>query len=145
MRVTALLHDIGKLKIPQEIINKPGKLDAREFEIIKTHTTLGAEILSGIQGGLGVMVRAVCLYHHEWHNGGGYWGLCAGELPAYIPIVSICDVYFALTNERPYKQAWSVQAALDYIQNQAGAQFSYELVEVFIPLIHDGGAAAILG
>ena len=142
--MTALLHDIGKLKVPQEIIHKPGKLDAREFEIIKTHTTHGAQILSSIQGGLGVMVRDVCLYHHEWHNGHGYWGISATKLPDYIPIVSICDVYFALTNERPYKQAWTVQTTLDYIQNQAGTQFSHELVGVFLPLIHDGGAA-ILG
>jgi putative two-component system response regulator len=118
--------------------DKPDKLTAREFEVIKTHTTQGAGMLTGIQGEIGEMIRGVCLHHHEFYNGGGYWGKSAAELPAYIGVVSISDVYMALISERPYKQAWPRSAALEYIQNQAGTQFSPALVKAFLSLIKDG-------
>ena len=135
IRIAALMHDIGKLKIAPSILYKPGKLDAQEFEVMKTHTTLGAEMLVSIRGELGELVRDVCRYHHEWHNGQGYWGRGATELSPHIPIVSIADVFTALVTERPYKPAWPVRDALGYIQKQAGTQFSRELVEVFTSLI----------
>lgn len=83
IRTAAVLHDIGKVKIPGDILNKPGKLTAEEFEIIKTHTTLGAELLTSIQGGIGVMSREIALNHHEWVNGAGYWSVPADTLPPY--------------------------------------------------------------
>lgn len=139
LRTATALHDIGKIKISGSIRNKPGKLDSREFEVMKTHTKKGAEILSGIQGELGVMARTVCLYHHEWHDGGGYWGRFAYELPCYVPVVSISDVFVALVSERTYKPAWPQGEALAYIEKQAGTQFSPALVEVFLSLMWNGG------
>jgi putative two-component system response regulator len=145
IRAAALFHDVGKQKIDGSIINKPGKLTAAEMELIKTHTTLGAGMLASIQGNLGVMARNICLWHHEFHNCGGYWGKAAGRLPPYIPMVSICDVYIALITERIYKSAWSQAAALEYIQNQAGTQFSHELTDRFCSLITgDSRVPAIL-
>lgn len=144
IRVAAALHDIGKQKIPDSILNKPGKLTEQEFELMKTHTRLGAKMLRSIQNGLGKMVRTTALYHHEWYDGGGYWGKHTCELPTYVPIVSISDVFTALVCERSYKFAWPPEEALDYIQNQAGTQFSPALVGVFIPLVrNDSRVSAI--
>jgi putative two-component system response regulator len=135
----AALHDIGKQAIPKSIIDKPGKLTAREFEIMKTHTKIGAQMLSAMQGELGTMARTVCEFHHEKWNAGGYWGVRAADLPEYVSIVSISDIYVACRSLRPYKPAWTVQKTLDYIRNLAGTQFSHELVNVFIPLAVSGG------
>lgn len=145
IRTAAALHDIGKVKIPESILNKPGKLDGREFEIIKAHTRLGAELLESIRGSLGEMARLIALYHHEWWSGGGYFGRHTDELPCYISIVAIADVYTALVCERPYKHAWPPEEALAYIQNQAGNQFSHALVKVFLPLAqNDSRVSALL-
>jgi putative two-component system response regulator len=144
IRAASVLHDIGKIRIPAAILNKPGKRDAREFEIMKTHTTMGAELLSSITGNLGTMSRAACLWHHEHHNGGGYWGKTSPELPPYVPIISIADVFVALVSRRPYKEAWPLKQAVEYIENQAGTQFSPELVKLFTALIRlDGRLKAI--
>jgi len=137
IRAAAGLHDIGKQKIPKSILYKPGKLDAQEFEIMKTHTKLGAAMLSSIQGILGEMATLTALYHHEWKNGAGYWGVPSYYLPDYVNITAICDVFTALVTERPYKGAWPPEEALAYILNQAGTQFSDDLVGVFIPLVRN--------
>jgi putative two-component system response regulator len=131
----AVLHDIGKLKIPESILNKPGKLNDQEYEIIKKHTKYGAEMVSSIKGELGEITGIICLNHHEWHNGGGYWGIPAFHLPMYVPIVSISDVFTALIAKRSYKDAWPPDEALAYVQNQAGTQFLDELVDAFSYLI----------
>lgn len=136
MRTAASLHDIGKFKIPKIILNKPGSLTNDEFEIVKTHTVLGAEMLKSIQGKIGDMARAVCLYHHEWFDGSkSYWGIRASDLPIYIPIISMCDVFTALIAKRSYKKPWSLHEALAYIRSHSGTQFSPELVNKFILLI----------
>jgi putative two-component system response regulator len=137
IRTAATLHDIGKQKIPEVVLNKPGALDEHEFEIIKAHTTLGTEILMSVQGELGVMARTCCLYHHEWFNGEGYWGRRIGDLPFYVALVAISDVFTALISERPYKSAWPPGEAVQYIQSKAGTQFDPELVEVFLSVIRD--------
>jgi putative two-component system response regulator len=137
IRVAAVLHDIGKIKIPRSILDKRGKLSADEFETVKTHTVIGAEMLTSITGDIGEMARACCLYHHEYWNGGGYWGRYTNDLPFYIPMVAISDVFTALISERPYKQAWPPGEALAYIQSQAGTQFSHKLVGVFLDLIQN--------
>jgi putative two-component system response regulator len=141
VKTVAALHDVGKQRIPKSILDKPGKLNADEFEIIKTHTKLGAEILTAMQGNLGEMARITSLFHHEWINpsAGGYWGVSALYLPDYVSIVSVADVYLALLSKRVYKEAWSESDALKYIENQAGTQFSRELVNDFISLINHGG------
>jgi len=137
IRAAAALHDVGKRKIPKSILNKPGKLDAHEFEIMKTHTKLGVEMLSSIQGTLGEMATLTALYHHEHWDGNGYWGVPVNYLPDYVGIVAICDVLTALLSVRPYKGAWPPEEAFAYIQNQAGTQFSDELVGIFVPLIRN--------
>lgn len=135
LRVAAMIHDIGKQKIPDSIVNKPGKLDNDEFSIMKTHTTQGADILASVQGEIGIMSRMICLYHHEWYNGTGYWGKFSCDLPAYVQIVSICDVFVALLSERAYKIAWPPNEAIEYISNKAGTQFNPNLVDVFMGLV----------
>lgn len=133
----AALHDIGKIQIPADILNKPEPLDKREFEIIKTHTVLGADMLSSIQGEVGIVARKVCRYHHEHYDGGGYWGKYTDELPLYVSITAISDVFVALVSERPYKSAWPPQEALDYIQSKAGTQFNPVLAQSFLSLIRN--------
>ena len=144
IRSAATLHDIGKQKIPAEILNKPGKLTAQEFDVIKTHTVLGAEMLTSIQGELGVMARVCCEFHHEWYDGNGYWGRRMGDLPFYVPFVAISDVFTALVTKRVYKEPWPPLEAMDYIQEKAGTQFDPKLAEVFLWLIrHDGRVKAL--
>ncbi|MDL2232151.1 HD domain-containing protein [Ruminococcaceae bacterium OttesenSCG-928-L11] len=144
IRIAASLHDIGKQKIPPEIVGKPGKLTADEFEIMKKHTIIGAELLGGMEGSLGKMAREICLNHHEWHNGGGYWGRRLDDLPDFVQFVAISDVFTALLSERVYKQPWPPHEATAYIQKQAGTQFSPELVEVFLWLVqHDKRVSAL--
>jgi putative nucleotidyltransferase with HDIG domain len=134
IRAAAALHDIGKQKIPKGILEKPGALTPEEFEIMKTHTTPGAAMLKSIQGELGEMARLTALYHHERRDGHGYWGKPAGDLPLYVPLTSIVDVFTALICEREYKHGRPPDEALAYIQNQSGAMFSPALVKVFLPL-----------
>jgi len=142
IRNVASLHDIGKQRIDKCILNKKGRLAPEEFEIIKTHTKIGAQMLSSIRGEFGTMARAVCLWHHEWFNGGGYMGIPTSKLPYYIPIISISDVFVACCSNRCYKKAWPPKQVLEYLQNQAGTQFSYEIVKKFISLIRESDDVA---
>ena len=138
IHTAAVLHDIGKQKIPKSILEKPDKLTEDEFRVIKTHTTIGAEMLADIQGELGEMARLIALYHHEKYNGCGYWGKRTDELPAYVAFTAISDVYTALLCPRPYKRRYSPSEALGYIRHQAGIQFDPKLIAVFVPLVqHD--------
>jgi putative two-component system response regulator len=135
IRNAAVLHDVGKEKIDSGILNKKGKLTEREAEVMKTHTVIGAKMLSSIQGELGEMARLICRTHHEWHDGRGYWSIPTQTLPEYLSFVAISDVFTALVAERPYKSAWPPEDALAFIQKQAGTQFCPELVKDFILLI----------
>jgi putative two-component system response regulator len=145
IRIAAALHDLGKQKIPPSILNKPAKLTHEEMEIMKAHTILGAKMLTSLQGDLGDMVQKICLWHHEFHNGKGYWGKRADELPAYVPLVSVCDVFVALISERPYKKAFSLEDALAYIQSQSGTRFAPALADTFLSLVRgDTRVSAIL-
>ena len=137
IRIAARLHDIGKIKIGASIVNKPGKLNDREFAIMKTHTILGAQMMGSLRGSIGEVITNTCLYHHEFWSGGGYWGKSAQDVPGYVFIVGLCDVYCALTSPRCYKAAWPENAALEYIQSNAGTQFSPAHVEVFTAMIQD--------
>jgi putative two-component system response regulator len=141
----AFLHDIGKRKIPASILSKPGKLDKWEFEIVKNHTKLGAIMLRNIQGDLGRISRDIALYHHERHDGKGYWHKFTDKLPIYVPITILTDVFIALVSERQYKHAWPPNEAISYIQDNAGTQFSPELARVFLSLLgHDCRIPAII-
>jgi putative two-component system response regulator len=140
----AELHDIGKSVLPKSIIEKPGKLTKDEFAIIKTHTLIGAELLKGLHGELGIMARESARYHHEWQSGEGYWRIYADELPQYIPIISIADVFVSLINERPYKHAWPWGEAVEYIKAQAGKQFNPMLVKTFLSIAREENRASLI-
>ena len=134
IQTAAILHDIGKQRIDPAILNKPDKLTAAEFEIVKTHTTIGFEMLRSIQGELGEWARQIALFHHERWDKTGYWGKAPAEVPPYVQCVSLADVFTALVSVRAYKAAWPPEDALEYIRSQSGAQFNPLLVEVFVPL-----------
>ena len=142
IRVAAVLHDIGKQKIPTEILNKPGKLTADEFEVMKTHTNLGAAMLETVHSELGVMARTIARYHHEKWDGTGYWGKFLCELPPYVEIVAIADIFCALFCSRQYKDAWPSEDVLTYIEKLAGTHFNPALISIFIPLVQNDSRVA---
>jgi len=130
------MHDIGKIGIPDNILLKPGKLDSAEWEIMKTHVTIGGEILSGDDSALIVMARVMTMEHHENWDGSGYpKGLKGKEISLQGRIVPVCDVFDALTSERPYKKAWTVENALAEIKNLSGVKFEPFLVEKFLNIL----------
>lgn len=137
IRRAAPLHDIGKVGIPDAILLKPGKLTDEEFETIKTHTTIGAEILSGSRSPLLLMAERIALTHHERWDGRGYpEGIHGEQIPLPGRIVAVADVFDALTHERPYKRAWPVPDALAEILPEASRQFDPEVVQAFSSLDH---------
>lgn len=126
------MHDIGKIGIPDRVLLKPGKLDPEEWEIMKTHTVIGAELLSGHSSELMEMARIIALTHHEKWNGTGYpEGLKGEEIPLVGRICAVCDVFDALTSDRPYKKAWSIEDSLSEIYKNSGKDFDPKLVEAF--------------
>lgn len=136
----APMHDIGKIGIPDSIMLKPGKLTDEEFTIMKTHPEIGAEILGDSDSDLIALAKTVSLTHHEKWDGSGYpKGLKGENIPLEGRIVAIADVFDALTSKRPYKEAWSVQEAVDFIHEQSGRHFDPSLVALF-----DGCLPAIL-
>ncbi len=131
------LHDIGKIMIPDEILNKPGRLTEEEYAVIKTHTTEGAKILKDLSSGIGradepllQVAHAICRWHHERWDGGGYPDkLCGDEIPIAAQVVALADVYDALTSERCYKPAYSHEQAIDMILNGECGAFNPLLLE----------------
>lgn len=134
LRWGAYLHDVGKVGIPDAILYKPGKLSDDEWTTMRTHSEMGhrfAEKLSFLPES----TRAVVRYHHERFDGRGYpHGVTGRDIPLLARIFSVCDVYDALTSERPYKSAWPHRAALAEISAQAGTQFDPEVVAAFVGL-----------
>ena len=127
------MHDIGKIGVPDAILLKPGKLDAEEWALMKQHTTIGAELLAGRSYKLLEMSRLVALTHHERWDGGGYpQGLAGDAIPLVGRITAVCDVFDALTSERPYKRAWEETRAFDYVGENAGGQFDPKLAAAFL-------------
>jgi putative two-component system response regulator len=140
IRRTAPLHDVGKIGISDEILLKPGKLTASEFQVIRTHTVIGARILSGGQSVLVKMAQSIALTHHERWDGSGYPGGLVGEaIPLPGRIVAIADVFDALTHTRPYKQAWPIEEAVAEIMYQSGTQFDPRVVEAFMRVLEQEG------
>jgi putative two-component system response regulator len=133
----APLHDIGKIAISEAILLKPGRLSDSEFEAVKTHTTIGASILSGSSSRVLRLAEEIALSHHERWDGRGYpFGLRATEISRASRIVAVADVFDALTHERPYKRAWPLDEALSEIQGQRGRHFDPEIVDAFAALDH---------
>ena len=132
------MHDIGKIGIPDAILLKPGKLDEQEFEVMKTHAAIGAELLGGDDSPLFRMAREIAISHHEKWDGSGYpVGLSGESIPQSGRIVAVADVFDALTSARPYKRAWPVEDAVKYIRDSAGQHFDPAVADVFLRRIDD--------
>jgi HD-GYP domain-containing protein (c-di-GMP phosphodiesterase class II) len=125
----ALLHDIGKIRIPAEIIHKPGPLDPEERAIINTHTLEGERLLAQIGGLLGQVGRVVRSCHERWDGGGYPDGLAGETIPRIARIVCACDAYSAITTSRPYRAARTPAEALEELQRGAGTQFDPQVVD----------------
>lgn len=135
IRRASQLHDVGKIGIPDEILLKPGKLTPVEFDVMKTHTTMGARILSGARSDLVRMASKIAYTHHERWDGTGYPRRLSGDkIPLEGRIVAVADVFDALTHRRAYKEAWPLEEALAEIKRQSGYQFDPAVVEAFFEL-----------
>jgi two-component system, response regulator RpfG len=133
VELAAPLHDIGKIGIPDQILLKPGKLDAAEWQVMRRHPVIGHEILKGSASKYVRMGALIALGHHEKYDGSGYPnGLVGDHIPLCARIVAVADVYDALSSIRPYKQAWSTDEALHYVSSQRGKHFDARLVDAFI-------------
>jgi len=132
IELAAPMHDIGKIGIPDEILRKPARLSHCEFEIMKTHTVIGYEILKDSPSQYLQMGAVIALNHHEKYNGTGYpQRLGTEDIPLPARIVSVADAYDALTSERPYKPRWSMHRAIDYLHEQRGRFFDPDCLDAF--------------
>ena len=135
LQQASAMHDVGKIGIPDRILLKPGRLEQSERSLMQTHTTIGASILSGSTSALLGMAEEIALTHHERWDGSGYpRGLQREEIPVPGRICAIVDVFDALMSARTYKDAWTLDAALDEMRKGRGAHFHPELLDAFIEL-----------
>jgi putative two-component system response regulator len=136
MEMAAPLHDTGKLGIPDAILRKPGKLSAEEWEIMMTHTRIGYEILSQSDAPLFQLGAEIALHHHEKWDGTGYpLGLIGEAIPQSARIVAVADVFDALTMQRPYKEAWPVERAIETLKAGAGSHFEPRCLTLFLEIL----------
>jgi putative two-component system response regulator len=135
IRRAAPLHDVGKIGIPDSILLKLGKLTPDEFALVKTHTTIGARILSGSRFPILRLAEEIAFNHHERWDGEGYAGIAGEAIPLAGRIVAVADVFDALTQQRPYKAAWPVGEAIAEIARQRGRQFDPALTDAFLQVI----------
>jgi putative two-component system response regulator len=132
------MHDIGKIGIADSILKKPGKLTDDEFKAMQLHSEIGAEIIGEDSSELLSLAKVVAISHHEKWDGSGYpYGLMGEDIPRVGRIVAIADVFDALTSERPYKEAWSVERAMELLKDSSGTHFDPQLVELFIGVLPD--------
>jgi putative two-component system response regulator len=129
IRQAAPLHDLGKIGIPDGVLMKPGRLTPEEFATMKTHTEIGARLLSGSRFPLLRLAQEIARTHHEWWNGAGYFGLVGEAIPLASRIVSVADTFDAITHDRPYRAAAPIRAALDELRREAGRQFDPQVVD----------------
>lgn len=138
IRYASPMHDVGKIGIPDKILLKPGKLTDEEFEIMKTHTTIGAKILDRSKSEILRVAHRIALYHHEKWDGRGYpMGLGGSDIPLEARIVSVFDTFDALTNRRPYKEPYPLDLALKIIREQRGKQFDPAVLDAFFDHFKD--------
>ncbi len=139
---SSILHDVGKIGVPDSILKKPGKLTVEEFEVMKSHTLHGESILASSP--FFEMARLVARHHHEKFNGKGYPdGLSEYKIPLVARITSVVDVFDALTTERVYKKAWPMEKALNLIKEGSGEDFDPMVVDAFANMYDDGTVQAI--
>lgn len=147
--VAAPMHDVGKIGVPDDVLNKPGRLTEEEFATMRNHTTWGAQILAGSNSSWIQLAQRVALQHHERWDGGGYpQGLAGEDIILEARICSVADVFDALTSKRPYKEGWSFDRAYNLIVEESGTMFDPDLVTVFTtvePEIRSIHAASLEG
>ncbi|WP_372997514.1 HD-GYP domain-containing protein [Lutispora sp.] len=132
--VASLFHDIGKIKIPKEILNKPSKLTKEEYEVVKTHSRKGYEIVR--QNTQMEELSNIILYHHERFDGSGYPTYkSGGDIPLLSRIIAVADSFDAMTTDRPYSMALSLQQAIDELERGHQTQFDGDIVDCFIDLL----------
>jgi HD-GYP domain-containing protein (c-di-GMP phosphodiesterase class II) len=137
VKYAGLLHDIGKIGVSELILNKPGRLTPAEFDEIKKHPTLGANIIADVPF-LRPLVPMV-LHHHEFFDGNGYpSGIKGDQIPFGARILSVADAYEAMTSDRPYRRSLSAQAALEILMNGKGKQFDPRIVDTFTEILRSG-------
>jgi response regulator RpfG family c-di-GMP phosphodiesterase len=135
LRHASAMHDVGKIAIPDTILRKQGRLTASEWEVMKRHTTIGADLLAGSRSPLVQMGEVIARTHHERWDGTGYpAGLAGEDIPLVGRICAVCDVFDALTSDRPYKRAWSVDEALAEIERQSGRHFDPRIAGLLLAL-----------
>jgi putative nucleotidyltransferase with HDIG domain len=131
LRICCILHDIGKIAIPQDILNKNGRLSKEERENLNRHPAIGAQILEELRAFTDIV--QVIKYHHEWWNGSdGIFGLRGGEIPLHARILSVADTFDAITSNRPYRKAMMPRDAATEIKRCSGVQFDPDIVEAFL-------------
>ncbi len=146
LRRASMLHDVGKIGIPDSVLLKPGKLTDDEFAQMKTHTTIGAHLLSGSRHPLLQRAQEIALSHQERWDGSGYpAGLAGSAIPLAARILAVVDVFDALTHARPYKPAWSQEDALAEIERQSGRHFDPAVLEAFLHVIGTGKEHRLFG
>lgn len=135
LKYGSILHDIGKIVVPKKILNKKGKLDKQEYEIIKKHPYIGYEIVNKIKS-LGGDEKDIILHHHERIDGKGYPdGLNGTQLSRFCKIVSIADAYDAMISQRPYRSGFSNEKVISKLWTNSGTQFDIDMVKKFINYI----------
>jgi putative two-component system response regulator len=133
--LAATMHDTGKIGIPDSVLKKPGKLDAAEWVVMKTHSRIGHDILAKSAAPVFQMAAEIALSHHERWDGSGYPNALAGEaIPESARIVALADVFDALTMKRPYKEAWPIDRAVAMMKESSGSHFEPLLVDTFISI-----------
>ncbi|MDE2598840.1 MAG: response regulator [Rhodocyclaceae bacterium] len=138
MMLAAPMHDLGKLGIPDNILHKPGKLDAEEWEVMQTHANIGYRILASSKAPILQMAATIARYHHERWDGSGYpCGLSGEDIPEMARIVAIADVFDALTMDRPYKEAWPIERVIETIRDESGTHFDPRLTDLFLSIMPD--------
>jgi putative two-component system response regulator len=135
------LHDVGKVGVPDSILQKPGSLTEAEFDIMKTHTTVGARVFAGSRSTLLQLAAEVAISHHERWDGSGYpTGLSGEAIPLSGRLVAVADVYDALVTAHRYKHAWTSGEAVDHMLVSKGSQFEPRVVDALVTVIARRGA-----
>ncbi|MDF2961347.1 MAG: hypothetical protein K0S39_3082 [Paenibacillus sp.] len=130
------LHDVGKIRVPPEILNKPSDLDVHEWDLMKVHPVIGAELLQEYSF-IDQETVDVVRYHHEWWNGKGYpAGLKGQEIPVFARICAIIDAFDCMISERPYREGLTVRKAIEQLLLNADTQFDRQYVHIFIKLLN---------
>ena len=137
MYISGLLHDIGKIAVPEAILNKPGKLTDEEFEIMKSHPTRGAEIIGPLS--LDDEIVHGVLHHHERWDGKGYpQGLAGEDIPMMAAVMAVGDAFDAMTTDRPYRKGMSKEDAIAEVRKNKGTQFHPDAADAMVELFEEG-------